>query len=274
MPVALCTISGLVLDPQGSPMAGAVVRIERAVVNGSRDTAYETSSTSDSSGAISFTVPQGARIRFTSNDVSALNNHRITVPNNITLNLGNYRADTASEVGGRAALGVGSIPAAVAQYVTVREVGDAVRQLIFTLNALPVTLVKNGTSTGGGGTQIYTFPAGLILPLGGSTNLTIAAAGDKSFLASVGSAAADTGGTLSSTEISFLPSTAATTSSGAGTCKMKSTSTTPTPGAPLDGTSTAIPVYLNACLNADATGVEALTFSGTITLTVVNHGDN
>jgi hypothetical protein len=55
---------------------------------------------------------------------------------------------------------------------------------------------------------------------------------------------------------------------------MKSTSTTPTPGACLDGTSTAVDVYLNACLNADATGVEALTFSGTIVLTVINHGDN
>lgn len=48
----------------------------------------------------------------------------------------------------------------------------------------------------------------------------------------------------------------------------------PAPGACLDGTSTAVDVYLNSCLNADATGVEALTFSGTITLTVINHGDN
>lgn len=159
--------------------------------------------------------------------------------------------------------------------VTAEVFGDAYsKTFVFTLAALPVTLVKNGTSTGGGGTKIWTLPAGLVLPVGGSSNLTIAAAGDKSFLASVGSAAADTGGTLTSTEISFLPSTAATTSSGAGTCKMKSTSTTPTPGSPVDGTSTNVPVYLNACLNADATGVEALTFSGTITIRLDLLGDN
>lgn len=271
---ALCAVSGLVVDPDGNPLAGAVIRIERALVGGSISTTYQTSATTDSAGAFSFTVPQASRIRFQSYDVSAIDGYTITVPSKVTMSLGNYRADTASEVGNRALLGVGSIPAAAAPYVTVQESGDVVRQLIFTLTNLPVTLVKNGTSTGGGGTLIYTFPVGLIQPVGGSSNLTIAAAGDKSFLASVGSAAADTGGTLTGTEISFLPSTAATTSSGAGTCKMKGTSTTPTPGTHLDGTSTAVPVYMNACLNADATGVEALTFSGTITLTVINHGDN
>lgn len=271
---AFCTVSGKVIGPNGEAGEGAVVRIQRAVVAGSRSTTYETSTTADSTGAFSFTVPQAARIRFASDDIREINDWNYTVPNTISANIGNFRADYASEVGGRALLGVGSIPSTAAPYVTVREIGDAVRQLIFTLTDLPVTLVKNGTSTGGGGTKIYDFPAGLIQPVGGSSNLTIAAAGDASFLASVGSAAADTGGTLATTEISFLPSTAATTSSGAGTCKMKSTSTTPTPGAPLDGTSTAVPVYLNAALNADATGIEALTFSGTITLTVINHGDN
>lgn len=145
-----------------------------------------------------------------------------------------------------------------------------------TLTATLVTLVKNGTSTGGGGTKIFSFLPGLVNPCGGSSNLTVVNAGDKSFLASVGSAVADTGGTLTSTEISFLPQTAATTSGAGhdGTCKMKSTVTIPTPGLHLDGTSTPVDVYLNACLNADATGVEALTFAGTIRLNGVFHGDN
>jgi hypothetical protein len=155
------------------------------------------------------------------------------------------------------------------------EYGDGVlHKTVLTLTNCPVTLVKNGTSTGGGGTKIYDFPAGLVLPLGGTSDLTVANALDKSFLASVGSAAAGTDGTLTSTEISFLPSTAATTSTGAGTCKMKSTVTIPTPGAPLDGTNTAVDMFLNACLNADATGAEALTFSGTITIFWLNFGDN
>lgn len=274
MPV-LCTVSGVVRDSNGALLQGAVVSIGRAIVGGTRSTTYETSTTTNSSGEFSFTVPQGARVRFSSNDVSALNNWFYTVPNMVTAGLGVFRADAASETGARDATGVGSVPAAVAAYVSAREYGNAaMRKTVLTLTALPVTLVKNGTSTGGGGTKIYDLPEGLIQPLGGSSNLTIAAAGDKSFLASVGSAAADTGGSLSSTEISFLPSTAATTSSGAGTCKMKSNSTTPTPGATLDGTSSAAAMYLNAALNADATGVEALTFSGTITITWVQHGDN
>lgn len=146
--------------------------------------------------------------------------------------------------------------------------------LDFTLTNCPVTLVKNGTSTGGGGTTIFTFDAGIVQPVGGSSNLTVANALDKSFLASVGSAAAGTDGTLTSTEISFLPSTAATTSTGAGTCKMKATVTTPTPGSKLDGTSTPVAIILNSCLNADATGAEALTFSGTIRINCVFDGDN
>jgi hypothetical protein len=271
---ALCTVSGLVLDANGSPAAGAVIRLQRVSVAGAIDTDYHTQTTSSSTGAFSFSVPQGATMVFASNDVSTLEDFRMVAPNSVAFNLGNFRADVASEMGQRSVLGTGSVPSAVAPYVVAREIGDVVRQVIFTVTALPVTLVKNGTSSGGGGTKIYTFPVGLIQPVGGTTNLTIAAAGDASFLGSVGSAAAGTDGSLTGTEISFLPSTAATTTSGAGTCKAKSSSTTPTPGAVLDGTSTAIDVYLNSALNADATGIEALTFSGTITLTVINHGDN
>jgi len=271
----LNTISGVVTDTNGAPLAGAVIAIARCIVDGARSTSYERPVTTDSNGAFSFTIPQGARVRFSSNDVSALNNWNYLVPNTVAVNLGLYRADAASEVSARDASFVGSVPTAVQGYVTAREYGAGGRRTtVLTCVALPVTLVKNGTSTGGGGTKIYDFPQGLIQPIGGSSNLAIAAAGDKSFLASVGSAGADTGGTLSSTEISFLPSTAATTTSGAGTCKMKSNSTTPTPGGTLDGTSSAAAAYLNACLNADATGVEALTFTGTITINWDFNGDN
>ncbi len=166
----------------------------------------------------------------------------------------------------------GSVQAA--GVTAVETVNGALHTLVLTLVNAAVTLVKNGTSTGGGGTAIYNFPQGIIQPLGGSSNLTVANANDKSFLASVGSAAAGTDGTLTSTEISFLPSTAATTSTGAGTCKMKSTVTTPTPGGMLDGTSTPVVMYLNSCLNADATGSEALTYSGTIQISYLHHGDN
>jgi hypothetical protein len=264
----LCIVSGQVKDANGAAAAGAVISIERAIVDGVRSTTYETRAVADSTGAFSFTVPQGSRIRFASSDVSGINAWFYNVPRAVAANLGVYKADVATEVTYRQAPGTA---AASSAGVSVRELPG---QIIITLTNFLVTLVKNGTSTGGGGTLMYTMPQGLVLPQGGTSDLTIAAAGDKSFLASVGMAAAGTDGTLTSTEISFLPSTAATTSSGVGTCKMKSTVTIPTPGAPLDGTATAIPIYLNSCLNADATGVEALRYSGTITLNVLHLGDN
>lgn len=174
-------------------------------------------------------------------------------------------------------VGIGSVPVALLNdgTVKVREEGNGIlHRTVFTLASLLVTLVKNGTSTGGGGTKIYDFPEGLILPLVVSSNLTVTNAGDGSFLASLGTAVAGTDGSLSSTEANFAPSTAATVSSGTGTCKMKSTSSSPTPGSPLDGTGTAIDLYLNAALNANATGKESLYVSGTIEVVWIGGGDN
>lgn len=167
-----------------------------------------------------------------------------------------------------------SIGAVAGSGVSVEVTGDIVRKLVFTFTNFVVTLVKNGTSTGGGGTKFFDAIEGLILPYGGSSNLSHSAGGDGSFLMSVGTTQADTGGTLSSTEANILPSTAATVSSGVGTCKMKSTSSVPTPGAPLDGTATAVDFYLNAAINADATGKETITVNGTITLLLAHCGDN
>jgi hypothetical protein len=270
----LCVISGVVVDPNGAPVAGADIRIDRAIVNNSRSTTYETSTVSGSDGSFSFSVPQRSRVRFQSYGVADIDGWTVTVPNTVAKGLGNFRSNTASQIGSRSVQGVGSVPAAASPHVSARILGDVARQLILTLVKLPVTLVKNGTSSGGGGTNIFTFAEGLILPKGGSSNLTVANALDKSFLASVGSAAAGTDGSLTSTEANMLPQTAATTTSGAGTCKMKSTVSVPVPGTPLDGTSSPIAMYLNACLNADATGGEALTFSGTITINFEPLGDN
>jgi hypothetical protein len=270
----LCAVSGVVRDRNGV-IAGAVISISRAWVAQARNSTYETQTVSDSSGVFSFSVPYASVIKFASNDVSEINGQQITVPSSPSKNLGVYVADAASSVGSKDLSGAGSIPAAASAYVTAREYGnEGGRKTVLTLAALPVTLIKNGTSTGGGGTKVYSFPAGLIIPRGGSSNLTVANALDKSFLASIGSAAAGTDGTLTSTEISFLPSTAATTSAGVGTCKMLGTSTTPTPGNHLDGTATSIDMYLNSCLNANATGAEALTYSGTITILWANGGDS
>lgn len=164
-----------------------------------------------------------------------------------------------------AATGKGS-PAGAGVTAAEHGWGGGVRKTVLTLTNVLVTLVLNGTSSGGGGTKIYGFPEGMILPIGAVADLTVANAGDGSFLASLGSAAADTGGTLTSAEIAFAPSTAATVSSGVGASKIKSTVLAPVPGVPLDGIGTPIDLYLNVALNANATGKTAMRVSGTITI--------
>lgn len=270
-----CVITGKVRARGGSLVAGAVVTVASCLISGSRSSTYETSAITDSNGEFTFTIPQAAVLRFSSYDAD-IDGWTMTVPNAPTFDIGIFLATPASAVSAREiAVQAAVTPNTAVSGISVREYGNsACRKLVITLNNFLVTLVKNGTSTGGGGTKMVTFPVGLVLPLIASSDLTVAAAGDKSFLASIGHAAADTGGTLSSTEASVAPSTAATTTSGAGTCKMKSTSSVPTPGSPLDGTSTAISLYLNSALNADATGVEALYFTGTITVVAAHGGDN
>lgn len=160
--------------------------------------------------------------------------------------------------------------------VSVKEYGDGVaKKTVFTFTNFQITLTKNGTTSGGAGVKIYDFPEGLILPKGGSSNLVVTnAGGDGSFVMSLGTAAAGTDGTLTSTEADLAPSTAATVSSNTGTCKMKTTSSSPAAGSPLDGSGTAKDMYFNAALNADATGKETLVVNGTLEYNWEHLGDN
>lgn len=215
------------------------------------------------STATDFNVPDSAGKPSESETMILMDNSGNAVATFYKTSSGAYALKMGNGIG-TAEAGVTILPHVMGGFVT----------LDIKLQNYLVTLVKNGTVSGGGGSLLFTFNQGIVQPIGGSTNLTVRNALDKSFLAGVGSAAAGTDGTLTSTEISFLPQTAATTSSGAGTCKMKSTVTTPTPGSKLDGTATAIPVYLNACLNADATGAELLYLSGTIRINCVFDADN
>lgn len=182
-------------------------------------------------------------------------------PHYIEQSLANGPFPNLSEVG---------VPAG-ATGVTVREYADGgiVHRTVFTFTSFANALTLNGTSTAGGGTKIYTFPEGYIKTLGVVSNLTSAAAGDGSFLASLGTAAAGTDGSLSSTEANICASTASTISSGVGTLKMKGDTV-----AALDGTSSALDLYFNNAINADGTGKATLTYTGTLTVTWMKLGDN
>ena len=152
-------------------------------------------------------------------------------------------------------------------------IADTLQKTVINFINTPLTLIKNATTSAGAGLKIYTFAEGMILPFGATSNLTLTGA-SASYLMSLGTVAADTGGTLTGTEANFAPQTAATIASGIGTAKMKSTVAAPVPGTPFDGTSTLIDLYLNAALNADGTGKETIYVSGTVTIAWMNLGDS
>src|SRR5262245_28905101 len=94
MPI-LCEVSGLLLSDQGAPAEGQTVAIERwGERSGNDDSDFPSEITSDSAGKIVFTVPQGARIAFSSEDnhgPASINGIRVVIPNSETFNLGNFR---------------------------------------------------------------------------------------------------------------------------------------------------------------------------------------
>jgi hypothetical protein len=150
------------------------------------------------------------------------------------------------------------------------------RQTVLTLASTPVT-VANTTGASFGGVKVYDFPAGRILLLGTTANLsfnwdgtTIASTGSGDF--SMGSTiTADA--TLDTTDVDMLPSTAmldpfvASVGTGAGALAAS---------AQFDGTATAIDANLNLIIDdadvADAAS-DIVLVSGTITMTWINLGD-
>ena len=175
--------------------------------------------------------------------------------------------------------GAGTVPAAVANTVTVVEYGnEAMHQTVFTLTDMPQTVV-NGTEYQG--TQIYDFPDGKLHILGVTATLaqkTTSILADTLNASSTGAISLGTATasstTLASTMVNLLPSTAFTSSATinvAGTA----VGATLAAAAVLDGHTTAVDMYLNTAyattgdVDADATQ----TISGTITVTWANLGD-
>ncbi len=154
---------------------------------------------------------------------------------------------------------------------------DTQRQTLLLLDAVPVT-VANTTGASFGSQKLYTFPLGRIAVDGCTAKFdiitfgsTIASGGSGDY--SIGSTAtADA--TLSSTDVNILPSspmvdpfTVRTGASAAGTALAAVTQ--------LDGTSTAIDVYLNVIIDdADVSdgGSDTATFTGAILITWKNLG--
>lgn len=162
--------------------------------------------------------------------------------------------------------------------MAVREYGGdgPVKRTTITLSSYPITMTDEAGVVAYGGSKIYDMPAGNILIFGATADLSILKSGsginadfDGDF--GLGTVTASNNATLSSTEQNIIPTTA-TPQAVAGATTAKGINTAAI--APLDGTATAVDIYLNALIDdADQNGGGTLYFTGTITITWMNLGD-
>lgn len=164
--------------------------------------------------------------------------------------------------------------------MTIEHSGDAaMRKTVFRFTDVAVALVDEAGVVAYKGTKIFDAPEGLIVIVGASANLALtkSSAGvnadwDGDF--SLGTVTASNNATLSSTEQNIIPTTA-TAQAVAGATTAVGESTAPVT---LDGTATAVDVYLNFLVDDadhDVTGTACnLIVNGTITLIWTQVGDN
>lgn len=171
----------------------------------------------------------------------------------------------------------GSVPAAVASSVTAEEFANGgVRHLRLTLDALELT-VTNVTGASFGGVKVYDFDDGYLKILGARcalSNYAIVTAGSAGFALTGGGdfslgSAVTTSATLNSTFANVLGSTSVDPLSG-GAAGVNTTS------AALDGTGTAIDLYLNHAIDdadVDNLATDVFTVDGQIDVFYLNLGD-
>lgn len=173
---------------------------------------------------------------------------------------------------------VGTVPAAVTPYITAAEYGDNVmHKTVLTCTALPLSIADDAGVAQYGGVQIYTFPLGLISTLMAkmSGNLTLGVTGTiiNTFTGvnALGSVVATTGSSLTSTEATYLQSTAnATAAAKVAAVSSVSIATALTEAAmrTVDGRSTAAPMFLNFAIADDASHTAGTgMFTGEISFT-------
>lgn len=182
-------------------------------------------------------------------------------------------------------LGVGAavVPGAAAGTgVVAAEDRKAVNRTILTITDLTVAAIDEAGVTAYLSQKIYDFPEGAVLILGATVNLAItkSSAGvnaDWDGDIGLGSVAANNDATpLATTEQNIVPNTA-TPQAVAGVVASAHAQSTATENAVIDGTATAVDVYLNLLIDdadQDVTTTPCnMIFNGTITLTWVNLGD-
>lgn len=189
---------------------------------------------------------------------------------NFLKTLQNFLSGKLARLGGL----VGAPGAVAGSGIEALEAMGIVQKTVITLTNRAITMTDEAGVVAYGGTKIYDFPAGNILILGATADLTVTESGginadfDGDF--GVGTVTAGNNNALATTEQNIIPTTAtpqavasATTAKGINTAV-----------AFLDGTATAIDAYLNFLVDdADQDGGGTLTVNGTITIHWINCGD-
>lgn len=179
---------------------------------------------------------------------------------------------------------VGTVPDAVKAYVVATEYGNSlVHRTVLTCTDVPISIADDAGVAQYGGVKLYTFPEGLIFSKGAiiTGNLTLGTTGTiiDAFTGvnALGSITASTGSTLTSTEATWLQSTAnATAASKVAAISSVSIATQLTEASSriYDGTTTPAPVFLNFAIADDATHTAGTgSFTGTVTISWEKIGD-
>ena|SRR4030066_118826 len=193
-----------------------------------------------------------------------------TVGTNVKRKLGNKSLD-------KNVVGAGSVPAAMAPYVTATEYGDGTfHQTVLTLSAVPVTM---GDTAQGGGVKVYDFPLGRIMRLGGTGTIAVTTTSALATTLNTGvtcnwgvGSTTQASATLATTEQDLVNVTAFTASATIDVAGANSTGVGAAVLASLDGTSAAVDAYLNlaVAVATDIDGDATVTVSGTVKITWIN----
>lgn len=153
-----------------------------------------------------------------------------------------------------------SVPAAVVPYVQVAEVGDnGVYQTSFTFTALPITMRDTEQ---GGGVKIYTFPTGRIIRRGAQASIAVTVTSILANTLNTGStcnygigSVTQANATVATTEQDFVNVTAWTSPTTINVANTAAAGVGPGVLASLDGSGTAIALFLNLAV-AGATDID------------------
>lgn len=170
-----------------------------------------------------------------------------------------------------------------ATIVVKEEGGGVVRRTTLTCTATPITIADDAGVAQYGGVKVYDFPEGHICTLGAVIDGSVTLGTTGTIITTwaggiaLGTVTASTGATLVSTEANIMAEVnVAAATAKVATVDAVSVATVLTESAAswINGTGTAVDMYLNLVVDDDATHTAGTgSFTGTITFCWINLGD-